>query len=90
MVGEDAGRDRDLAVAARPSSEPSGHADDRTRDVVRSLVDQPRDRLRDLLRSSGPASRDEVAGSCHENCLVMRFDGEGRCREFTECYLSRP
>ena len=25
-----------------------------------------------------------------ENCFVMRFDAEGRCREFTEYYLRRP
>ncbi len=26
----------------------------------------------------------------YENCFVMRFDAEGRCREFTEFYLERP
>jgi hypothetical protein len=26
----------------------------------------------------------------YENCFVMRFDGAGRCREFTEYYLKRP
>lgn len=26
----------------------------------------------------------------YENCFVMRFDIEGRCREFTEYYLRRP
>lgn len=26
----------------------------------------------------------------YENCFVMRFDGDGRCREFTEYYLRRP
>jgi ketosteroid isomerase-like protein len=24
------------------------------------------------------------------NCFVMRFDGEGRCREFTEWYVQKP
>jgi ketosteroid isomerase-like protein len=24
------------------------------------------------------------------NCFVMRFDSEGRCREFTEYYMRRP
>jgi ketosteroid isomerase-like protein len=24
------------------------------------------------------------------NCFVMRFDGNGRCREFTEWYMQRP
>jgi hypothetical protein len=26
----------------------------------------------------------------YENCFVMRFDVDGRCREFTEYYLQRP
>jgi hypothetical protein len=26
----------------------------------------------------------------YENCFIMRFDSEGRCREFTEYYLRRP
>ena len=26
----------------------------------------------------------------YDNCFVMRFDGEGRCREFTEYYVLRP
>lgn len=25
-----------------------------------------------------------------DNCFVMRFDGAGRCREFTEYYTKRP
>jgi ketosteroid isomerase-like protein len=24
------------------------------------------------------------------NCFVMRFDGDGRCREFTEYYMNQP
>jgi hypothetical protein len=26
----------------------------------------------------------------YDNCFVMRFDDEGRCREFTEYYVRRP
>ena len=26
----------------------------------------------------------------YENCFIMRFDDEGRCREFTEYYIRRP
>jgi len=26
----------------------------------------------------------------YDNCFVMRFDAEGRCREFTEWYVQRP
>jgi ketosteroid isomerase-like protein len=26
----------------------------------------------------------------YDNCFVMRFDAEGRCREFTEWFVERP
>ena len=26
----------------------------------------------------------------YDNCFVMRFDAEGRCREFTEWFVKRP
>jgi ketosteroid isomerase-like protein len=26
----------------------------------------------------------------YDNCFVMRFDSEGRCREFTEWFIKRP
>jgi ketosteroid isomerase-like protein len=26
----------------------------------------------------------------YDNCWVIRFDAEGRCREFTEWYMTRP
>jgi ketosteroid isomerase-like protein len=26
----------------------------------------------------------------YDNCFLMRFDAEGRCREFTEWYMKRP
>jgi hypothetical protein len=26
----------------------------------------------------------------YDNCFVMRFDAEGRCREFTEWFMKRP
>jgi ketosteroid isomerase-like protein len=26
----------------------------------------------------------------YDNCFVMRFDDEGRCREFTEWFIERP
>ncbi|HSF26513.1 MAG TPA: nuclear transport factor 2 family protein [Actinomycetes bacterium] len=35
-------------------------------------------------RPGGPVVR------TYDNCFVMRFDGEGRCREFTEYYVRRP
>jgi hypothetical protein len=35
-------------------------------------------------RPDGPIIR------LYHNCFVMRFDTEGRCREFTEYYVKRP
>lgn len=35
-------------------------------------------------RPDGPVVR------VYHNCFVMRFDGQGRCREFTEYYVRRP
>jgi hypothetical protein len=28
--------------------------------------------------------------SVYDNCFVMRFDGQGHCRDFTEWYIRRP
>ena len=35
-------------------------------------------------RPDGPVVR------TYENCFIMRFDTDGRCREFTEYYVRRP
>ena len=35
-------------------------------------------------RPGGPVEK------VYDNCYVMRFDGEGRCREFTEWFMKRP
>jgi hypothetical protein len=32
----------------------------------------------------GPVAR------TYDNCFLIRFDGEGRCAEFTELYMQRP
>lgn len=37
--------------------------------------------------------RDDADGPVvriYENCFILRFDGNGRCREFTEYYIRRP
>ena len=36
---------------------------------------------------SGPGGPVEKV---YDNCFVMKFDAEGRCREFTEWYVERP
>ena len=48
----------------------------------------------DTVVATGTTRYREVPGGpvvrVYENCFVMRFDGAGRCREFTEYYLRRP
>ena len=48
----------------------------------------------DVVVATGTSRYREAPGGpvvrTYENCFVMRFDGEGRCREFTEYYLRRP
>lgn len=47
----------------------------------------------DVVVATGSSTYlDEPAGSVtqeFENCFVMRFDDEGRCRDFTEYYAKR-
>jgi ketosteroid isomerase-like protein len=41
-------------------------------------------------RSSYSETPDGPVVRVYENCFVMRFDEDGRCREFTEWYMQRP
>jgi ketosteroid isomerase-like protein len=47
----------------------------------------------DTVVATGTSRYREAPGGpvirIYDNCFVMRFDGEGRCREFTEYYLRR-
>jgi ketosteroid isomerase-like protein len=36
------------------------------------------------------ATPDGPVDRIYDNCFVMRFDDDGRCREFTEWYVKRP
>jgi SnoaL-like domain len=40
--------------------------------------------------SSYKDSPDGPVVRIYDNCFVMRFDDEGRCREFTEWFMQRP
>jgi ketosteroid isomerase-like protein len=40
--------------------------------------------------SSYKESPDGPVVRVYDNCFVMRFDSEGRCREFTEWFMKRP
>ena len=48
----------------------------------------------DTVVATGTSRYTDVRGGpvirTYENCFVMRFDSEGRCREFTEYYIKRP
>ena len=48
----------------------------------------------DVVVATGTSSyRDEPGGPVvrvFHNCFVMRFDDDGRCREFTEFYMRQP
>jgi hypothetical protein len=48
----------------------------------------------DVAVATGTSSyRDEPGGPMvhvFHNCFVMRFDSDGRCREFTEYYIQQP
>ena len=48
----------------------------------------------DTVVATGTSRYRESAGGpvvrTYSNCFVMRFDGEGRCREFTEYYVRHP
>ena len=48
----------------------------------------------DVVVATGTSSyREQPEGPIvriYDNCFVMRFAGEGRCKEFTEYYLRRP
>ena len=47
----------------------------------------------DVVVATGTSRYRETPGGpvvrIYDNCFVMRFDGQGRCREFTEYYLRR-
>ena len=48
----------------------------------------------EVVVATGSTSYQEVPGGpvvrVYDNCFVMRFDEDGRCREFTEWYVKRP
>jgi ketosteroid isomerase-like protein len=48
----------------------------------------------EVVVATGTSTYSETPGGpvtqVFDNCFVMRFDDEGRCREFTEYYTKRP
>ena len=43
-----------------------------------------------LSGPGGPGGPGGPVEKVYDNCFVMAFDAEGRCREFTEWYVERP
>ena len=41
-------------------------------------------------RAPTPRARAARSEKVYDNCFVMRFDADGRCREFTEWFIERP
>ena len=73
-----------------------GHADASSRDAegTYDASYEPFAIDGDLAVATGASTyRNEPGGPVervYDNCFVMRFDGEGRCSEFTEWYVERP
>jgi ketosteroid isomerase-like protein len=48
----------------------------------------------DIAVATGSSSYSDEPGGpvskVYDNCYVMRFDSDGRCREFTEWFMQRP
>jgi SnoaL-like domain len=47
----------------------------------------------DVAVATGSSTYTRADGSVravYDNCFVMRFDGDGRCLEFTEWFIERP
>ena len=40
--------------------------------------------------SSTYTNRDGTIRAIYDNCFLLRFDGDGRCVEFTEMFMKRP
>lgn len=85
---------REAVTASWLGEDPSGGASTRDApgtyeaDYVPVAVDG------DIVVATGTSRyrerRDGPVVRTYDNCFVMRFDGDGRCREFTEYYLRRP
>jgi ketosteroid isomerase-like protein len=85
---------RDAVVAAWLGEGPAGVASSRDAPGTYEAAYSPVAVDGDVVVATGTSSyRDDPAGQVtqvFDNCFVMRFDAQGRCREFTEYYMRRP
>lgn len=85
---------RDAVVASWLGDPASGDASTRDAPGTYEAVYSPVAVDGDVVVATGTSRYREVPGGpvvrVYKNCFVMRFDGEGRCRDFTEYYLQCP
>ena len=85
---------REAVVASWLGESPSGDASTRDAPGTYEAEYFPVAVDGDTVVATGTSRYREVPGGpvvrVYENCFVMRFDGEGRCREFTEYFVRHP
>jgi hypothetical protein len=85
---------RDSVVASWLGELGSGDASTRDEPGTHEAAYSPVAVDGDIVVATGTSRYRELPGGpvvrTYENCFVMRFDGEGRCREFAEYYIRRP
>ena len=72
------------------SSDASGRDEPGTYEAFYRCVAADGDMAVAVGSSSYKDSPDGPVARVYDNCFVMRFDGERRCREFTEWFMKRP
>ncbi|HET6293086.1 MAG TPA: nuclear transport factor 2 family protein [Kribbella sp.] len=85
---------RDAVVASWLGESASGGASTRDAPGTYSAEYSPVAVDGDTVVATGTSRYSDVPGGpvvkTYENCFILRFDDEGRCREFTEYYIRRP
>jgi ketosteroid isomerase-like protein len=85
---------RDAVVASWLGEGPSDDASTRDEPGTYEAEYSPVAVDGDTVVATGSTRYREAVGGpvvrTYDNCFVLRFDGGGRCREFTEYYLRRP
>jgi ketosteroid isomerase-like protein len=77
-------------LSAGESSDASEPDEPGTYDAFYRCVAADDDMAVAIGSSSYKDSPDGPVVRTYDNCFVMRFDSEGRCRDFTEWFMKRP
>ncbi len=85
---------RDAVVASWLGEDTTGNASTRDAPGTYDAEYAPVAVDGDTVVATGTSRYRETPGGpvfrVYHNCFIMRFDSEGRCREFTEYYIRRP